>query len=298
MFTRKKAAAFMGVICALPMFAPGAGQNGSKEVKATSGNSSISSLDYSVQTATERVYQLKWNAGAGGGSLWCKMEVTIDKHKRDPNDKNPRADLLDLAISYSGFGYAFPKPAEKTALDSRVHEARFDRFAYTAVIDKYGQLVSSDLAREIAPLQKSAGEAEQTVMSTLLQPAIFCTWVCVFPKLGPFERGERAKRDIRDWTPLGVPDIVNALGHTDTADKFHVVDRGGNKMILWSKTMRQETCAKYFGTDNISATTKIEITYSRDLKGVEKASWERATSFEKRPQDDTSATFEAILQDK
>lgn len=296
MFTSKKAVTLVVLMCALPMFAAGGGQNGGREAEALSANPSMSSLDYGVQTATKRVYQLKLHGA--GRSLWCKMEVTIDKHKPDPNDTNPRDDLLDLAISYSDFGYAFQKPEEKATFDSKVREAGSDRFAYAAVIDKYGQLVSSDLARQMAPLRKSAGEVEQTVMVMFLQPAISCTWLCVFPKLGPFERGELVGRDIRDWSPLGVPDIVNAMAHADTAAKLHVVDREGNRMILWSNTTRQEACAEYFGTDNISATTKIEITYSRGLKGVEKASWERAMSFEKRSQDDSSGTFEAILRDK
>jgi hypothetical protein len=287
MLTRKKATALMVVMCALPAFAMGARQNGGRKVE---------SLDYSVLTSTGRVYQLKLRGGPG--SVWCTMKVTIDRHRPDPNDKNPRADLLDLVISYSDFGYTLQRPGEKGALDSKVREARFDRFTYTAVIDKYGELVSSDLARQMAPLRESVGEAEQTVLSALLQPAISCTWVCAFPKLGPFEGGEMVGRDIRNWTPLGVQNIVNALEHSDTGDKFHVAVREGNRAILWSKTMRQDACAEYFGTDNISRTAEIEITYSTDLKGVEKASYELEVAFERMPQDNTSATFEAILQDK
>jgi len=287
MFTRKKAATLVAVVCALPMCAAGAGQDGSGKVEF---------LDYSVQTATKRVYQLELNGGPS--NLWCTMEVTIDKHKPDPNDKASRADLLDLAISYSDFGYTFRKPEAKATLDTRIREARFERFRYTAVIDKYGQLVSSDLARQIAPLQKSAGEAEHTVLVMLLQPAISGTWLCVFPKLGPFQGRTFVERDIRHWSPLGVPYIEYILEHTETADKFHVEAQVGNRMIVWSRTTRQTDCAEYFGIDNVSETTRIEIVYSKDLKGVEKASWEGATSFEKRPKDNSSGTFQAILQDK
>jgi hypothetical protein len=297
MFTTIRAMT-LAAMCALPMLTTGTGQNGSREAERPSTKSDIAVLDYDVQTATKRVYHLKWDAGARRGSLWCKMEVAVDKHESDPNDSDIQTDLLDLVISYSEFGYAFQKPRDETVLDSQVREAGFDRFTYVAVIDKYGRPVSSDLAAQMAPLRKSAGEAEWAVMAALLEPAISCTWLCVFPKLGPFEQMELVGRDIRDWSPLGVPRIVNAMGHADTAARFHIVPAEGNRMILWSKTMRQEACAEYLGTDNVSITTKIEITYSGTLRAVEGASWKRAWSFEKAPQEDSSGTFLAILRNE
>jgi hypothetical protein len=293
MLRKKKVTIVMVVASGLLGIAAGAGQNGSR-AEAPPANLGMSSLDYSVQTTTKRLYLLKWRTGPD--SFWCKMEVAIDKHKRDASDKNPRADLLDLAISYSDFGFDLQREAVKTAIEGQLREGRLDRFTYAAVIDKYGELVSSDLVRQIVPLRKSPGDAKSISANMLLQPAILCTWLSVFPKLGPFDRGELVGRDIRDWTSFGVPDIEQALGYGATADKFHVIERGGRQVTLWSKVMRQQASVDYLGIDSVSETTKLEISYSADLKGVERASIERVTSFEKQPQNNTSVAFDATLQ--
>ena len=260
-------------------------------------NSEMSSLDYSVADKTDRTYDLEY--GQKTGFIACTLKLSIEKSDQDPNREGDQEDLFDLTFTYADFRCWYEDQSILRTVSDEIGASGIDEFTFDATIDKFGNLISSNLSERLKIIE-GKGDTQKHFAATRIAPMVACAWVCIIPKLSDIKDGRLVQHDVRDWTPLGRDYVLAGLAGANSGARFHVragKDRLRELILWWDATEIMES--KEHGSDcDVTYRTQFEFGYDFEQKAVTRGSVKWTTMFGDKDADEQPEPvfFKAVLQ--
>jgi hypothetical protein len=285
----------IGVLCS--MFSGAVASDSPRDVSEDDLKVRRAPVDYSVAQPTTRMYDLAF--GGRSGAATCALKVTMANDPPPATESKTAGDTISLTLAYSGFGFR-PGESDKrleTTWKEIISEGEIETFEYQARIDRYGNVISSDLRTRLEPLLKSPRGATRRFAAKMLKPMTECTWLFIFPRIGPIEQGPVPTRDAKDWEAFGWPEFQKSViegGHA-TWLNVRTTPHGGG-IILWANSTRQVASKEYGAGHDVNEAVKIDIRYDKKMRCTEKATVRWTTSFS--DEESTVISFDAVLRGK
>lgn len=257
----------------------------------------LAPAEYSVVEPTTRMYDLAF--GGKSGAATCVLKVTMANDRPQATGSTTASDTIRLTLTYSGFGF---RPGEldkqlETMWKEVISEGEIETFEYQARIDRYGNVISSDLRTRLEPLLKSSRGATRRFAAKMLKPMTESTWLFIFPRIGPVEQGRVPTRDAKDWEAFGWPEFQKSVaegGHATWLNVQTAPQVGG--IILWANSTRQVASKEYGAGHDVNEAVKIDIRYDKKMRCTQKATVRWTTSFS--DEESTVISFDAVFHGK
>jgi hypothetical protein len=237
--------------------------------------------------------------GGKSGAATCALKVTMANDPLPATESKTAGNTISLTLAYSGFGFR-PGESDKhleTAWKEIIREGEIETFEYQARIDRYGNVISSDLRTRLEALLKSSRGATGRFAANMLKPMTECTWLFVFPRIGPIKQGRVPTRDAKDWEPFGWPELQQSVVEGGQATWLNAqTTPQGRGVILWANSTRQVTSREYGSDHDVNEAVKIDIRYDKKMRCTQKATVRWTTNFS--DEESTVVSFDAVLHGK